>query len=65
LGVVEFAGEQRVVADYDTGIGGHERAGGVAAFGLSGVALKPPVKRVVPGLELRGVVARGVVALGG
>ena len=37
--VVEFAGEQRVVADYDTAVGDYERAGSVAALALSGVAV--------------------------
>ena len=65
LSVVELAGEERVVADHDTGVGDDERAGRIAALALTRVAVKPAVKRLVPGLELRYVVMGGVVSLGG
>jgi hypothetical protein len=50
--VVELAGEQRVVADYDTGIGDDERARRVPPRALADVAGEPAVQRLVPGLEL-------------
>jgi hypothetical protein len=56
---------RRVVADHDTGIRDDERSGRVAPLALPGVADEPAIQRLVPGLELRGVVARGVESLGG
>ncbi len=65
LSVVELAGEERVVPDHDAGVGDDEGAGRIAALGLSRVAVKPAVERLVLGRELRCVVMGGVVALGG
>src|SRR5436305_14782046 len=65
LSVVELAGEERVVADHDTGVGADERAGGIAALALTRVAAEPAVERLVPGLELLRVVLAAAGSLGG